>query len=69
MANDIPEILLWLFVVNLGIVFGAGLSEQRIIWPQWFGQSESGVRVNTAAMWSTDTGRRWLAALRVLSPP
>jgi hypothetical protein len=66
MANDIQEILLWLFVTNLGIAFGAGLYEQRIIWPQWFGQSESGVRVNTAAMRSTDTGRRfWLSVTTV----
>jgi hypothetical protein len=35
MANDIQEILLWLFVTNLGIAFGAGLYEQRIIWPQF----------------------------------
>ena len=66
MAEFIPEILLWLFVINLGIAFGAGLYEQRIIWPQWFAQSESGIHVNSAAMWSTDTGRRfWLSVTTI----
>src|SRR4051812_10655209 len=66
MANYMMEILLWLFVINHGIAFGAGLYEQRIIWPQWFTRSESGIRVNSAAMWSTDTGRRfWLSVTTV----
>jgi hypothetical protein len=66
MANDIREILLWLFVINHGIAFGAGLYEQRIIWPQWFSRSESGIRVNSAAMWSADTGRRfWVSVTTV----
>jgi len=62
MDQYIPDILLWLFVINHGIAFGAGLYEQRIILPQWFTRStESGLRVNTAAMRSTvlgaDSGR------------
>ena len=62
MARPIPEILLWLFVINHGIAFGAGLYEQRVILPQWFSRSsESGIRVNSAAMRSTDTGRRFWA--------
>jgi hypothetical protein len=62
MAQHIPDILLWLFVVNHGIAFGAGLYEQRIVLPQWFSRSsESGIRVNSAAMRSTDTGRRFWA--------
>jgi hypothetical protein len=62
MAPYVPEILLWLFVINLGIAFGAGLYEQRIILPQWFSSSsEPGVRVNSAAMRSADTGRRFWA--------
>ncbi|KCZ71377.1 protein of unknown function (DUF1772) [Candidatus Methanoperedens nitroreducens] len=35
MTQYITEILLWLFVINLGIAFGAGLYEARIIVPQW----------------------------------
>jgi|SRR5437588_5664690 len=66
MAEYIPAILLWLFVINHGIAFGAGLYEQRIIWPQWFSRSDSGIRVNSAAMWSTDTGRKfWLPVTTV----
>jgi len=62
MTQYVPDILLWLFVINHGIAFGAGLYEQRIILPQWFSRSsESGVRVNSAAMRETDTGRRFWA--------
>lgn len=62
MTQYIPPILLWLFVINHGIAFGAGLYEQRIVLPQWFSRSsESGIRVNSAAMRSTDTGRRFRA--------
>lgn len=28
-------ILLWLFVINLGIAFGAGLYEARVVIPSW----------------------------------
>lgn len=48
---NIEEILLWLFIVNLGIVFGAGLYELRIVLPLWFssppqsiGSPDSGVK-------------------------
>ena len=62
MYQYIPEILLWLFVINHGIAFGAGLYEQRIIHPQWFSRSsESSIRVNSAAIRATDTGRRFWA--------
>ena len=29
------EIVLWLFVINLGIAFGAGIYEGRVVIPQW----------------------------------
>ena len=29
------EIVLWLFVINLGIAFGAGLYEARVVIPEW----------------------------------
>ena len=50
-------IVLWLFVIDLGIAFGAGLYEQRMIIPQWF----SGSRVDSEAMRRTDPGRRFWA--------
>ena len=55
----ISEILLWLFIINLGIAFGAGLYETRIILPQWFIKSEKGFLVNNKAMNETDTGRKF----------
>lgn len=62
MILSMTEALLWLFVMNLGIAFGAGLYEQRIILPQWFSVSpESGLRVNSEAMRRTDPGRRFWA--------
>ena len=62
MVEYLPEILLWLFVINHGIAFGAGLYEHRIILPQWFiHSSKSNLRVNGEAIRSTDTGRRFWA--------
>jgi hypothetical protein len=62
MGAYVREILLCLFVINLGIAFGAGLYEQRIILPQWFVRtSDSAIRVDGAAIRSTDTGRRFWA--------
>jgi hypothetical protein len=29
------EVLLWLFVMNLGVAFGAGIYEARVVIPQW----------------------------------
>ena len=31
----LKSILLWLFVINLGIALGAGLYETRVVIPQW----------------------------------
>jgi len=61
MAHYIPDILLWLFVINHGIAVGAGLYEQRVVLPQWFSRSSEGIRVNSAAMRSSDVGRRFWA--------
>ena len=62
MTQYIPEILLWLFVINLGIAYGAGLYEKRIVLPQWFSKSEeSEFRVNSDVMRQTNTGLRFWA--------
>ena len=46
--------------MNLGIAYGAGLYEKRIILPQWFSRSrEAGFRVNSEAMRQTNTGLRF----------
>jgi hypothetical protein len=34
-AEYVTKVLLWLVVINLGIVFGAGLYEARIEFPKW----------------------------------
>ena len=62
MSGTIPAILLWLFVVNLGIAFGAGVYEQRIVVPNWISRSrEAGAHWNADALRRDDTGRRFWA--------
>lgn len=57
MKNRIGEILLWLFVINLGIALGAGLYESRIAVPQWISYTpESGYRWNAEAARQANTG-------------
>ncbi|MBJ6111348.1 DUF1772 domain-containing protein [Hymenobacter sp. BT523] len=60
------EILLWLFVVNLGLATGAGLFETRIVLPQWFGRTATGYAVNGDAMRDLDTGRRFWGMVTTL---
>jgi hypothetical protein len=53
------KILLWLFVINLGIVFGAGLYEARIEFPQWLIYAEpEGYR------WSAEAARKANSGVR-----
>lgn len=62
MSDTTQTILLWLFILNLGIAFGAGLFEHRIIVPRWLQSSpESGTHWNAAAVRQDDTGRRFWA--------
>ena len=62
MNQYIPEILLWLFVINLGIAYGAGLYEKRIVLPLWFSKSTgAGLQVHSEAMRQTNTGLRFWA--------
>jgi hypothetical protein len=57
-------IILWLFVINLGIAFGAGLYEARIVVPQWFEFSqETGFRWNAIAARQADVGRRFWVSI------
>jgi hypothetical protein len=60
MTFTFAGILLWLLALDLGIAFGAGLYEHRIVVPQWFSCSqESGLRVNSKAMQQMDVGRKF----------
>ncbi len=56
----IPKLLLWSFVVNLGIVFGAGIYEARISVARWTGTSQaSEPHWHAEEARRDDTGRRF----------
>jgi hypothetical protein len=60
MSESIANLILWLFVINLGIAFGAGLYESRIAIPQWLSYSpESGYRWNAEAALQSNVGLRF----------
>jgi hypothetical protein len=50
----VAEALLWLFVINLGTVFGAGIYEARIVVPLWASSPPGSLR-------SPDSGRQFWA--------
>ncbi|RKH73145.1 DUF1772 domain-containing protein [Corallococcus aberystwythensis] len=51
------ELLLWLFVINLGVAFGAGLYEHRISLPRWL--DTPGAHWSAEAARQDDVGRRF----------
>jgi hypothetical protein len=53
--------LLWLFVMILGIAFGAGLYEHRIVVPRWITQDNGGAHWNAEAARRDNTGLRFWA--------
>jgi hypothetical protein len=60
MLSSTSTIFIWLFVINLGIAFGAGLYEHRVVVSQWVTSSpESGSHWNPAVAREDDTGRRF----------
>ena len=59
MELSLNEILLGLFVINIGLAFGAGLYETRITLPLWFIKSPKGLQINTEMMIKMDVGRRF----------
>jgi hypothetical protein len=62
MAHAAAEVILWLFVVNLGIAFGAGLYEARIAVPQWLRfERGAGYRWDASAARSANAGMRFWA--------
>jgi hypothetical protein len=52
-SNMIATGLLWLFVIFLGITFGGGLYERRIVVSRWLSSSD-----DTGRHWSADAARR-----------
>jgi hypothetical protein len=61
MSGTGSRILLWLLVINLGIAFGAGLYESRIVTSEWLSSSESVLRWNAEAARRNNTGKGWFA--------
>jgi hypothetical protein len=60
LSRAVAAVLLWLLVINLGIAFGAGVYEHRIVLPRWFStSSESGAHWNANAAIEDDTGRKF----------
>lgn len=60
MSESVSKALLWLLVINLGIVFGAGLYEGRIVVPEWLSSTPDGTRHwNAHEARRDDTGRRF----------
>ena len=55
------KIVLWLFVIFLGIAFGAGLYESRVVVPQWTTAADGTAAWDAAAVREDDTGRRFWA--------
>ncbi|MGH6800238.1 MAG: hypothetical protein ACRECZ_02260 [Methylocella sp.] len=62
MSDSLATSLLWLFVIFLGISFGAGIYEGRIVVSRWLSSSEdSGRHWNADEARRDDTGRRFWA--------
>ncbi len=61
MSRTLPTILLWLFVINLGIAFGAGVYEHRILTPDWITDDGSRSHWNAQAARRDNTGLRFWA--------
>jgi hypothetical protein len=60
MADTVNEVLLWLFVINLGVACGAGLYESRITVPLWLSFSpKTGYRWNAEAARQANVGIRF----------
>lgn len=60
MGSRARTILLWLFVINLGIALGAGVYEGQIVVPDWIGtSSEAGAQWDADAARSDNTGVRF----------
>jgi hypothetical protein len=60
-VSTAKRVLLWLFVVNLGIAFGAGVYEHRVVVPHWITSDDAGTHWNPEAARSDDTGLRFWA--------
>lgn len=59
-SEVLPRVLLWLFVVNLGVAFGAGLYEGRIAFANWLTLApDATLHWNAEAAQRDNTGLRF----------
>ena len=62
MSRTGSAVVLWLFVINLGVTFGAGIYEHRIVVSRWLkSPGNAAVTWNADAAREDDTGRRFWA--------
>ena len=62
MNQPLSHLVLWLYVINLGLACGAGLYEHRVSLPLWFHPGGAdGPRWNADAARNADSGRRFWA--------
>ena len=62
MSRAASVVILWLFVINLGVTFGAGIYEHRIVVPRWLkATGDAAAGWNADAARQDDTGRRFWA--------
>jgi hypothetical protein len=62
MSSALSTTLLWLFVMNLGVAFGAGIYEGRIVLADWItSSSDGGIHWNPEAARQDNTGLRFWA--------
>jgi hypothetical protein len=62
MSSALSTTLLWLFVMNLGVAFGAGIYEGRIVLAEWItSSSDGGIHWNPEAARQDNTGLRFWA--------
>lgn len=62
-VSRLSAVLLWLFVINLGIALGAGLYESRIVVPDWIHTAASSPAWNADAARADNTGVRFWVAI------
>ncbi len=62
-----PEIVLWLFVVVLGVVCGAGIYEARVVLPLWTHTVTGAFQWNSDLSRRTDAARFWTGAAWVVT--
>ena len=60
-SRKTSKFLLWLFVIDVGIAFGAGLYEHRIVVPDWISSDDTGPHWNSDAARRDNTGLRFWA--------